>query len=119
VLDDYTPIAIVIIFAAAFAAGGLGLARVLSSLQPPGARATTYECGIRPVRDARDRVPVKFYVVAMLFILFDLEAVFLFPWAVVFKQLGMFGMVEMLVFLGMLLGGLVYVWRNGVLDWRA
>jgi NADH-quinone oxidoreductase subunit A len=119
VLDDYTPIAIVIIFAAGFAAVGLGFSRVLSSLQPSGARPSTYECGVRPVRDARDQVPVKFYVVAMLFILFDLEAVFLYPWAAVFKQLGMFGLVEMLVFLGMLTGGLIYVWRHGVLDWRA
>ena len=67
-LDDYTPIAIVIVFAVAFATGGLGLARFLSSLRPPGARATVYECGVRPMRDARDRVPIKFYVVAMLFI---------------------------------------------------
>ena len=95
------------------------VSRVLSSLQPSGARPSTYECGVRPVRDARDQVSVKFYVVAMLFILFDLEAVFLYPWAAVFKQLGMFGLVEMLVFLGMLIGGLVYVWRHGVLDWRA
>jgi len=119
VLDDYTPIAIVILFAIAFATGGLGLARFLSSLRPPGARTTVYECGVRPLRDARDRVSIKFYVVAMLFIVFDVEAVFLFPWAVVFKPLGVFGLIEMFVFLGVLIGGLAYAWRCGVLDWRA
>ena len=74
---------------------------------------------MRPLRDARDRVPIKFYVVAMLFIVFDVETIFLFPWAVVFKQLGVFGLVEMFIFLGVLFGGLVYAWRCGVLDWRA
>jgi NADH-quinone oxidoreductase subunit A len=119
VLDDYTPVAITLLFAAAFAGGGLWFARFLTSLRPPGARTTTYECGVRPVRDARDRFPVKFYVVAMVFILFDIEAIFLFPWAVVFKRLGMFGLIEMLVFLGVLVAGLVYIWRRGVLEWRA
>ncbi len=118
-LDDYTPVVIVLLFAAAFAAGAIWLARFISLLNPPGARPTTYECGIPPVRDARDRFPVKFYVVAMIFILFDIEAVFLYPWAVVFKRLGMFGLIEMLVFLGVLVAGLVYIWRRGVLEWRA
>ncbi len=117
--DDYTPVVITLIFAAVFAAGGIWIGRFLSSLRPPGARPSTYECGVRPVRDARDRIPVKFYVVAMIFILFDIEAVFLYPWAVVFKRLGLFGLIEMLVFLGILVAGLVYIWRRGVLEWRA
>lgn len=118
-LDDYTPVVMTLLFAAAFAGGGIWIARFLSSLRAPGARTTTYECGVRPVRDARDRFPVKFYVVAMVFILFDIEAIFLYPWAVVFKRLGMFGLIEMLVFLGVLVAGLVYIWRRGVLEWRA
>jgi NADH-quinone oxidoreductase subunit A len=119
VLDDYTPVAILIFFSVAFAAVVLGLARFISSLNRPGAKLTTYECGVRPTGDARDPVPINFYVVAMLFILFDIEATFLYPWAVVFKRLGVFGLIEMMVFLGVLVAGLVYVWRRGVLEWRA
>lgn len=76
-----------------------------------------YECGIAPTGDARQRFSVKFYLVAMLFILFDIEAIFLYPWAVVFKQLKMFGFVEMLVFVVLILAGFFFVWKKGVLDW--
>lgn len=118
-LDDFTPVAVLIFFAVAFAAVVLALARFLSSLNPPGAKGTTYECGVRPVGDAREPVPVSFYVVAMLFILFDIEATFLYPWATVFKRLGVFGLIEMIIFLGVLIAGFVYIWRRGVLEWRA
>jgi NADH-quinone oxidoreductase subunit A len=76
-----------------------------------------YECGIAPTGDARQRFSVKFYLVAMLFILFDIEAIFLYPWAVVFKQLKMFGFLEMLVFVVLILAGFFFVWKKGVLDW--
>ena len=77
-----------------------------------------YECGVAPVGDARERFSVKFYLVAMLFILFDVEAVFLYPWAVILKRdLKMFGFGEMLVYIGILLVGLFYVWKKGVIDW--
>src|ERR1700710_1899064 len=76
-----------------------------------------YECGIAPTGDARHRFSVKFYLVAMLFILFDIEAIFLYPWAVVFKQLKMFGFREMLVFVILVLAGFFFIWKKGVLDW--
>jgi NADH-quinone oxidoreductase subunit A len=76
-----------------------------------------YECGIAPTGDARQRFSVKFYLVAMLFILFDIEAIFLYPWAVVFKQLKMFGFLEMLIFVILILAGFFFIWKKGVLDW--
>ena len=76
-----------------------------------------YECGMTPVGDARGRFSVKFYLVAMLFILFDIEAVFLYPWAVILRDLKMFGFWEMLVYLGIMLVGFFYVWKKGALDW--
>jgi NADH-quinone oxidoreductase subunit A len=81
------------------------------------AKMSPYECGMTPVGDARERFSVKFYLVAMLFILFDVEAVFLYPWAVLLRELKMFGFWEMLVYIGIVLVGLFYVWNKGVLDW--
>jgi NADH-quinone oxidoreductase subunit A len=82
-------------------------------------KMSQYECGMTPVGDARQRFSVKFYLVAMLFILFDVEAIFLYPWAIIFKDLKMFGFWEMLVYVGIVLVGLFYVWKKGVLDWGA
>ena len=76
-----------------------------------------YECGIAPTGDARERFSVKFYLVAMLFILFDIEAIFLYPWAVVYKQLKMFAFLEMLIFVVLILAGFFFIWKKGVLDW--
>ena len=76
-----------------------------------------YECGIAPTGDARERFSVKFYLVAMLFILFDIEAIFLYPWAVVYKQLKMFAFFEMLAFVVLVMAGFFFVWKKGVLDW--
>lgn len=78
---------------------------------------TPYECGITPTGDARQRFSVKFYMVAMLFILFDIEAIFLYPWAVVYKQLRLFGFFEMLTFVVLILAGFFFIWQKGVLDW--
>jgi len=77
-----------------------------------------YECGITPTGDARQRFSVKFYLVAMLFILFDVEAVFLYPWAIIYKDLKMFGFWEMVVYIGIILVGFFYIWKKGVLDWN-
>ena len=76
-----------------------------------------YECGIEPTGDARERFSVKFYLVAMLFILFDIEAIFLYPWAVVYKSLKMFAFFEMLIFIALVMAGFFFVWKKGVLDW--
>ncbi len=77
-----------------------------------------FECGSKPIGDARVRFPVKFYIVAVVFVIFDIEVVFLYPWAVKFRQLGLFGFVEMAVFIAILTIGLIYVWKKGVFEWR-
>ena len=85
--------------------------------KPGRAKLSPYECGVQPVGDARERFSVKFYMVGMLFILFEVEAVFLYPWAVVLRELKMFGFWEMIVYIAIFLVGLFYVWKKGVLDW--
>ena len=81
-------------------------------------KSLPFECGSKPIGDARFRYPVKFYIVAVIFVVFDIEVVFLYPWAVKFRELGMFGLVEMAVFIGILTVGLIYVWKKGVFEWR-
>jgi len=103
-------------------AGGIASAIVLLSWligerKPTRAKLSPYECGMEPVGDSRQRFSVKFYLVAMLFILFDVEAIFLYPWAVILKKLGHFGLWEMLVYIGIFMVGFFYVWKKGVLDW--
>ena len=115
---SYIPILLMLIVAAGFAAVALGIAWLLGPSKPDPSKDDTYECGVPPIGDARDRFSVRFYVVAMLFIVFDLETVFLFPWAVIFRQAPLFFFLEMLVFLGLLLVGYIYVWRAGALDWN-
>jgi NADH-quinone oxidoreductase subunit A len=96
----------------------LGLQRLLAPKRPNAEKLSPYECGAPILGSAHQRLPVKFYVVAVLFLLFDIETVFLFPWSVLFRRLGLFGLVEMSVFLGVLVLGLVYVWRKGALEWE-
>ena len=102
----------------------VGLASVIVTLsqlvgqhKPNPAKMSPYECGVLPIGDAQGRFSVKFYLVAMLFILFDIEAVFLYPWAVILRELKMFGFWEMMVYIAIVLVGLFYVWKKGVLDW--
>ena len=76
-----------------------------------------YECGIDPIGDARDRFSVRFYIVAILFLVFDVEVVFLFPWAIIYDKLALFGLIEMLIFIGFLIVGYYYAWRKGALEW--
>ena len=102
---------------------GLALASVIGSLilgmrKPTPEKEAPYECGMQPVGTARERFSVKFYLVAMLFLLFDIEAVFLFPWAVVYRDLKLFGFFEMLLFIAIVLAGYVYVWKKGALEWE-
>ena len=84
---------------------------------PTEQKMSTYESGMEPVRTARERFSVKFYLVAMLFIIFDIEVVFLYPWAVNFRNLGVNGFVEMIIFIAILMAGLLYVWKKGALEW--
>src|SRR6266700_7012646 len=106
------------ILAGVFAVGSLMASAMLRPNRPNAVKLSAYECGNDPVRlPAGERFSVKFYVVAMLFIIFDIETIFLFPWAVVFRQLGVFGLVEMAVFIALVFVAYVYVWRKGGLDW--
>src|SRR2546425_93336 len=100
----------------------VALSWFLGKRRPTRAKLMPYECGMAPTGDARSRFSVKFYLVAMLFILFDVEAVFLYPWAVIFRGLvkqglGMFGFWEMMIYIAIVLAGFWYVWKKGVLDW--
>ena len=116
-LLDYLPILILVILAALFAAGSVVLSSLLGPRRPNPEKLSPYECGVEPVGTARERVSVKFYLVAMLFIIFDMEIVFLYPWAVVFQQLRLFGLMAMGSFLLVLLVGYFYVWKKGGLEW--
>ncbi len=113
----YLPLLIHLGLALALAGGIVVLSTLVGKHRYNRVKMSPYECGMTPMGDARERFSVKFYLVAMLFILFDVEAVFLYPWAVVFKELKMFGFWEMLVYIGIVLVGLFYVWKKGVLDW--
>lgn len=117
-LSEYLPIALMGILALLFAVASLVLSALLRPNRPRPAKLAPYECGIEPVRLPKgERFGVRFYVVAMIFIIFDIETIFLFPWAVEFRRLGVFGLIEMAVFIGLVFVAYAYVWRTGGLDW--
>ena len=116
-LEQYIPIGIMIIFAIAFGVVMSKASEWFGPKNPTDEKLSTYESGMKPLRTAHERVSVKYYMVAMLFIIFDIEVVFLYPWAVNFRGLGMFGFVEMLVFIAILMLGYLYVWKKGALQW--
>ena len=95
----------------------LAFAKLLRPGKPDKIKLMPYECGITPVENARQRYTIRFYIVAILFVVFEVEAIFLFPWAVQFVALGVFGLVEMLVFLGILIVGFIWIWKKGALEW--
>src|ERR1051325_11562005 len=115
--ETYFPVLLQALIAMAIAAGMLGASFVLGKKVRNRVKDMPYECGIAPTGDARQRFSVKFYLVAMLFILFDIEAIFLYPWVVVYKQLKMFAFLEMLTFVVLILAGFFFIWKKGVLDW--
>ena len=117
-LTPYLPLAVVLLASGLLSVGILWLASLLGPKRPSAVKSETFECGSVTIGDARQRFAVKFYVVALLFIVFDVEAVFLYPWAVNFRPLGWFGYVEMLIFAATLAAGLVYVWKKGALTWE-
>ncbi len=124
-MPSYAPILILGIVAFGFAVLVLFLSQVIGRPRPNPAKESTYECGVPPVGTARERIPVKFYLVCMIFILLDVDAAFLYPWALRFKQLvaaggstgGLFPLVEMVVFVALLGGGFVYAWKVGAFEW--
>ena len=115
---DYIPIFIFFVVAVGFALTVIFLSAIFGKRKITPQKMLPYECGMDPIGEARKPFSVKFYIIAMLFIIFDLEAVFLYPWAVVFKDLKVFGLVEMAVFIGILLVGFIYVWKKGALEWE-
>lgn len=117
--ETFFPVLVQIAIAALVAAALVGLSYFLGNKVKDVIKDTPYECGIAPTGSARERFSVKFYLVGIVFILFDIEAVFLYPWAVVYRQLKMFAFVEMLLFVVLILSGFFYIWKKGALDWSA
>lgn len=116
-LSGWSALGLMIALGAAFGAGSVLLSHLLGPRHPTPEKLAPYECGMPPVGDARERHSVKFYLVAMIFLLFDIEVAFLYPWAMALRDLRWVGFVQVVVFLALLLAGYVYVWRKGVLDW--
>ncbi len=115
--SEYLPILILIVIATVFAVIALAMPALFGPKRTTKTRLEPYESGMLPYGDARRRFPVQYYVVAVLFILFDIEVIFLYPWAVMLGQLKVFGLVQMAVFVLILLIGFVYAWRKGALEW--
>jgi NADH-quinone oxidoreductase subunit A len=116
-MEGFLPVLIMIGLGVGFAAGSVLLSQFLGPHKPTPEKLAPYECGMPPVGDARERQSVKFYLVAMIFLLFDIEIAFLYPWAIAFRDLGMTGYIQVVTFFGILLAGYIYVWRKGAFDW--
>ena len=114
----YLPLLIHVVVAGLLAGVMVTLSYLIGQHKFNKAKMSPYECGMEPVGDAQHRFSVKFYLVAMLFILFDVDAVFLYPWAIILKELKMFGFWEMVVYIGIVLVGYWYIWKKGVIDWN-
>jgi NADH-quinone oxidoreductase subunit A len=120
VLSDYLPVLMMGVLAIVFAVASLAVSALLRPHRPNRPKLAAYESGNDPVRlPGGERFSVKFYVVAMLFIIFDIETIFLFPWAVTFRQLGLFGLIEMTVFIALVFVAYLYVWKKGGLEWSS
>ena len=117
IYETYFPVLVQAVLAIVVAAALVALALLVGKRLKNKVKSTPYECGMTPLGTARERFSVKFYLVAMLFILFDIEAIFLYPWAVVYRELKMFAFVEMFIFIALILAGFFYIWKKGVLDW--
>ena len=116
-LASYVPILIFIVIALSLPIVGLTVGWLVRPSKPNAAKLMPYECGVDPESDSRDRFSVRFYIIAILFVVFDVETIFLFPWAIIYKQLPTFLFIEMVVFLGILIVGYFYVWKKGALEW--
>jgi NADH-quinone oxidoreductase subunit A len=115
--ETYFPVLVQIVIALVVAGGMIGASAVIGRKVRDRVKDSPYESGMTPVGSARERFSVKFYLVAMLFILFDIEAIFLYPWAMVYRELKLFAFIEMLLFIVLVLCGFFYIWKKGVLDW--
>ncbi len=117
-LGAYLPIIMLMLVALAFGLGSVVVSSIVGQKKRTALKLAPYECGCEPIGTARERFSIKFYLIAMLFILFDIEAVFLYPWAILYKKLGLFGLVEMGLFIVILFVGYIYVWKKGALEWE-
>ncbi|MGB5453817.1 MAG: NADH-quinone oxidoreductase subunit A [Sedimenticolaceae bacterium] len=117
-LENYLPVLMFIVIGAFVGAAMIGIGFVLSPSRPDSEKNSPYECGFEAFEDSRMKFDVRYYLVAILFIIFDLEIAFLFPWAVVLDQIGMAGFWAMMIFLGVLVVGFIYEWKKGALEWE-
>ena len=117
-MADYTPILVMLLLASGFVAVSLLISRIFAPDRPTPEKLAPYECGILPEVEPMQRFPVKFYLVAMLFVIFDVEIIFLFAWASIWDSLGWFGVAAMLIFTFFVIETLMYVWKRGALDWN-
>ena len=115
---EYVAIALLIVIATLVALIAIGLGTLFGPKKDSEAKSMPYESGMTPYGEGTRRMPVRFYLVAVLFILFDIEVVFFLPWAITFRQLGLFGLIEMIIFILILLVGYVYAWKKGALEWE-
>ena len=117
-LENYLPVLIFVIVGLIFGAVMIGIGFILGPHRPNSEKLSPYECGFEAFEDARMKFDVRYYLVAILFIIFDLEIAFLFPWAVVLRDIGLFGFIAMAIFLGILVIGFIYEWKKGALQWE-
>jgi NADH-quinone oxidoreductase subunit A len=117
-LSQYFPIVIFVVLAVAFGLGTLLISYYVQPREDNAEKLSPYECGSEPVSDARMPFPVRYYVIAMLFVIFDIEVIFLYPWAIDFFRIGLIGFLEMVIFIALFVLAFVYAWRKGALDWE-
>ncbi len=116
-LTKFLPILIFIVLALGFGLVTLAISYLVQPKYPELEKLSTYECGSEPFSDSRMPFPIRYYVIAMLFVIFDIEVIFLYPWAITFKQWGVIGFIEMMIFIGLFVVAYVYAWRKGALEW--
>jgi len=117
-MNEYIPVLIMLLLAVATAVGMLVATTLIGPKKEFADKMEPFECGESPIVSPKQRFSVKFYLVALFFVIFDIEAVFVYPWAVLFRELGLFGFIEMMIFISILAIGLIYVWRRGALEWE-
>ena len=115
---EYVAIALMVALSTIIALIAIGLGTIFGPKKESAAKSMPYESGMNPYGEGTRRMPIRFYLIAVLFILFDIEVVFFLPWAIVFRQLGLFGLIEMVIFIAILLVGYVYAWKKGALEWE-
>jgi NADH-quinone oxidoreductase subunit A len=115
---EYVAIALMVVLSTVVALIAIGLGTIFGPKKESAAKSMPYESGMNPYGEGTRRMPIRFYLIAVLFILFDIEVVFFLPWAIVFRQLGLFGLIEMAIFIVILLVGYVYAWKKGALEWE-